>query len=468
MDRKLVIDVSVWDKGIDLNAWKSKRGVWAVIIKAGGNEGGRYTDRCFEENYRKAVNAGLHRGVYYYTTSTTTAAAKADAEHLLGLIKGKSLDMPVYMDVEDKRQYALSKRALTDVIKAFCDTIEAAGYKAGIYVNGNTWLNEVYHGELYKYADWIAWWRSSWPTEAEDGGTIGLWQQGTMRLSDGAVSYDDVPGQVDCSWCVVDYPSIIKKKEEEVETMPTTRERLIAAARKELGVSYFSMNYSAKDGYAGSMGTHFIGKGWGCAQFVSYCYNVVLGTAYVGSCYNYAGDALGQSVNQGGGEWRFIGADEALPGDCVIYCASGHTGTDYDDYGHIAMYIGNGKVIGAMGRGVPGGGNYLNIGISETPTAKQSIGGIMRFIRCTRLDGKHESEVFPVSETIKFKTGTFVRTAPSMKAKTVAKYKKGDTCRIDGVVFGDGDGYMWGVYTGASSGQKRYVFLGSHERVTVV
>ena len=95
MERKLVLDISKYDSGIDLNAWKSKRGVWAVIVKCGGNEGGRYTDRCFEENYKKAVNAGLYKGVYYYTTSTTNAAAKADAEHCISLLKNKSLDMPV-------------------------------------------------------------------------------------------------------------------------------------------------------------------------------------------------------------------------------------------------------------------------------------------------------------------------------------------------------------------------------------
>ena len=238
--------------------------------------------------------------------------------------------------------------------------------------------------------------------------------------------------------------------------MTTTRERLLTVARGQTGVRYWSMHTGPKG--SGS-------EGWGCAMFVAWIYRQVLGTDYYGSCWNFAGDALGQSVNQGGGEWRFVGADEALPGDCVLYCASGHTGTDYDDYGHIAMYLGNGRVIGAMGRGTPGSGGYLNIGIKETNTAGQSIGGIMKFIRCTRLD-KEEQGVYPLAATIKFKTGTYVRVAPSMKAKTVAKYAKGDTCHIDGVTFGEG--YMWGVYTGASSGQKRYVFLGSHERVTVV
>lgn len=284
MERKLTIDVSHWDGDIDLAAWQKKRGMWAVIIKAGGNEGGRYTDPKFERNYALAKSIKTNVGVYYYTTSTTNAAAKADAEHLLGLIKGKSLNMPVYMDVEDRRQYGLSKRALTDVIKTFCDTIEAAGYKAGIYVNGNTWLNEVYYSELYKYADWIAWWRSAWPSEAEDGGTIGLWQQGTMRLSDGDVAYDDISGRVDCSWCVIDYPAEIaggKKDEKEKDVAKNgTIEAVMNAAYGELG--YYAPSDPKPGSKYGRWMTEITGESWlsgpstsiwWCCMFVSWCLN---------------------------------------------------------------------------------------------------------------------------------------------------------------------------------------------------
>ena len=45
--------------------------------------------------------------------------------------------MPIYMDVEDPRQFQLSKRALTDVIKAFCETLIEAGYYAGLYTSGS-------------------------------------------------------------------------------------------------------------------------------------------------------------------------------------------------------------------------------------------------------------------------------------------------------------------------------------------
>lgn len=163
------------------------------------------------------------------------------------------------------------------------------------------------------------------------------------------------------------------------------RDDIVEAMRGIIGESYYSMNYGAEDGFGG-IGTHYVGEGFGCAQADSYAYNTVLGTRYLGSVYNFAGDALGQSVNQGGGEFYFV--DQPEVGDSVIYIAAGHNGEDYSDYGHIALYVGDGMVVGAMGRGTPYSGNYLNIGISETTVAAQSIGGGWRYIRCARLDGE--------------------------------------------------------------------------------
>ena len=209
MERKPVIDVSHWDGTVDYASWIAKHNLWGVIVKAGGNETrlGRYTDSQFETNYQRATAAGLHVGAYYYTVVTSVEEAKKDAQHLIGLLTGHKFDMPIYMDVEDPRQFQLSKRALTDIIKAFCETLIEAGYYAGLYTSGSAWLNNMYLNELNDYANWIAWWKASWPTEAGD---IGLWQQGTKRLSTGEVYFDDVSGATDFSWCIVDYPSRIK------------------------------------------------------------------------------------------------------------------------------------------------------------------------------------------------------------------------------------------------------------------
>lgn len=210
MEKKPVIDVSHWDGNVDYNAWITKHNLWGVIVKCGGNETklGRYTDSQFETNYKKAKAAGLHVGAYYYTVCTSVAEAKKDAEHIIGLLKGHTFDLPIYMDVEDPRQFKLSRGELTTIIKTFCDALIKAGYYAGLYTGGYAWLNNMNKDELDNYANWIAWWKKDWPTQA---GSIGMWQQGTKRLSDGAVYYDDISGCTDFSWCIIDYPSRIKK-----------------------------------------------------------------------------------------------------------------------------------------------------------------------------------------------------------------------------------------------------------------
>ena len=43
---------------------------------------------------------GLKVGVYFYTQAITTAEAKAEAKFVLDRIKGYSLQMPVYYDIE--------------------------------------------------------------------------------------------------------------------------------------------------------------------------------------------------------------------------------------------------------------------------------------------------------------------------------------------------------------------------------
>lgn len=196
---KPLIDVSRYDN-TPFSTWKERHGLWGVIIKAGGNEravGGRYADPHFGSHWNDAVANNLFKGVYYYTDVVTVADAIADADHCVSLLDGSKLDLGVYMDVEDQRQFNLSKRALTDVIKAFCDRIESHGYRAGLYTGGYAWNNNMYPDELRRYVTWIASWQASWPTYV---GEIELWQQGTKRLSDGTVYYDDVSGCQDFDW----------------------------------------------------------------------------------------------------------------------------------------------------------------------------------------------------------------------------------------------------------------------------
>lgn len=55
--------------------------------------------------------------------------------------------------------------------------------------------------------------------------------------------------------------------------------------------------------------------------------------------------------------------------------------------------------------------------------------------------------------------GLRVRTQPNLKGSVVAMYNKGMILALDNW-YTSADGYIWGRYTGSSSGQKRYVAVG--------
>lgn len=240
--------------------------------------------------------------------------------------------------------------------------------------------------------------------------------------------------------------------------MATLRDKVLDKARSQLGVRYWSMHSGPKGSAS---------EGWGCAMLAAWCLNEVLGTDYYGSCWNFWGDAIGAPLyNQGGGEFEVTDSPEA--GDLVIYFKPDVNIGYSTSASHTAVYIGNGRVIGAMGHDEPGDPTYLNIGIKETTVDGQSLGGVIRYIRCKRLNApttNTEVEVFPLNATVIVQSPTLnVRSAPVIKDSTLVKsvqYVKGDKVYIDALTLGDG--YVWGHYIGGSSGKDRYIALGTLE-----
>lgn len=73
-----------------------------------------------------------------------------------------------------------------------------------------------------------------------------------------------------------------------------------------------------------------------------------------------------------------------------------------------------------------------------------------------------EPEVCPVNKTVTFKKNSRVHVAPKASSEYTYTYKPGETLVIDGLLLAEG--YTWGTYVG-SKGARRYVILGSAERV---
>ena len=156
----LGIDVSKWNGVIDWNAVKAA-GVEFVIIRVGyrgSSAGALIDDAMFATNIQGAKAAGLKVGVYFVTQAINDVEAVYEASMVLDRIKGYSLDMPVFLDVEASggRGDMIDKATRTAVITAFCETIRSAGYTAGIYAN-KTWLGTKMDTSAFgNYVIWVA------------------------------------------------------------------------------------------------------------------------------------------------------------------------------------------------------------------------------------------------------------------------------------------------------------------------
>ena len=197
-----VIDVSHWQGNIDFNKVKQS-GIEGVIIKAGGSDAGFYTDARFNDNYNKALYAGLHIGSYYFVGKNclSTEDGKADAQRFINIIKGKKFDLPVYMDVEAQEPKQNDK--VTDSIIGFCEEMEKNGYFVGVYASDLSGFKDRINLSRIqgKYTLWVARYGSR-PTYVKN---YDVWQY---------TDIGNVPGisenVVDINECYKDFPSIIK------------------------------------------------------------------------------------------------------------------------------------------------------------------------------------------------------------------------------------------------------------------
>lgn len=151
-----IVDVSRWNNTVDYKALK-KKGITGVVIQCGYGMVSSQKDPYFESNYKKARANKMLVGVYHYSYAKSVAEAKKEAKVCLGWLKGRSLDMPIYIDMEEENLTYLGKSTLTKIAKEFCKTIEKAGYKAGVYANANWFKNNLNYSSLKKnYSIWLA------------------------------------------------------------------------------------------------------------------------------------------------------------------------------------------------------------------------------------------------------------------------------------------------------------------------
>lgn len=193
------IDVSAWQGKIDFKKVK-KSGYEFVIIKAGGNDCGFYTDSRFAENYESAKKAGLKIGAYYFVNRDFSAEnAKKLAEVFYNIVKNKTFDLPLFIDVETTPTSA--KSTVTTGINIFCDYLSKKGYKSGVYASAiSGYVDRINIKDLSKN---IYKWVASYSYKPSGvGRDYCIWQ----HTSTGRVN--GINGNVDINECYTDFKAI--------------------------------------------------------------------------------------------------------------------------------------------------------------------------------------------------------------------------------------------------------------------
>ena len=193
------IDVSVHNGIIDWQRVKNA-GVEFAILRAGYGRFPEQKDENFEMNYAGAIAAGIPLGVYWYSYATTVEEAIQEAELCISIIKGKQFEYPVFFDQEDETVLYTGKANCSAMIRAFCSTLEKAGYFAGLYTSRSCLDTYVEDDIKARYAVWAA----EWGSRLNYSGPVGMWQCSSEGLVDG------IAGNVDLDVCYVDYPASIK------------------------------------------------------------------------------------------------------------------------------------------------------------------------------------------------------------------------------------------------------------------
>ena len=196
------IDVSEWQDDIDWYKVK-KSGIKFAFLRAGvrGYESGQiFEDETFRRNLRGAIMNQIPVGVYFYTQAATPQEGIQEAQMVLDLIKGYQVTWPIVVDVEREdsdtsRTKDLTPSQRTDIVIAFCETIEAAGYTPMIYGNIRMLCSDLEPERIAKYDKWLAQYFNR-PTYRYD---FGIWQYSSTAHVDG------ISGNVDINLAFRDY-----------------------------------------------------------------------------------------------------------------------------------------------------------------------------------------------------------------------------------------------------------------------
>ncbi len=189
------VDVSGYQGDIDWPAVKAA-GYDFAMIRVGGRftrSGGLYDDSYFTRNIEGALAAGLRVGVYFFSQVINEEEGLEEAAWVLERIAGYDLTMPValdweYLDGGEARTTGVEPAEITAGAAAFCEAVEAAGYRAMFYCNRYCGYIKLDLRALTEYETWFAQY-DAWPDFRY---SFTMWQYTSQGQVDGIAAPVDV------------------------------------------------------------------------------------------------------------------------------------------------------------------------------------------------------------------------------------------------------------------------------------
>ncbi|MCI9146825.1 MAG: glycoside hydrolase [Hungatella sp.] len=163
-DGKSAVEGAV-KKGVTITKYQNKAGkinweemsrddVSFAMVRLGYYED---LDPYFETNMLDAEKAKIDAGICFYSKAATVEEARKEAAYVLDIAKGYRVSYPISyeMDVQYAEEKKLTRPQLTQQARAFCDTIEEAGYKVVIF-GDNDWLTQNLELRKLPYDIWYS------------------------------------------------------------------------------------------------------------------------------------------------------------------------------------------------------------------------------------------------------------------------------------------------------------------------
>lgn len=252
------IDVSKYQGNINWRKVAAAGVKFAMLRVVSTNKEGLYVDPTFEQNYKGAKENGIPVGVYLFTYAQNEAEQNEELRLMFETLKGKTLEYPVALDVEDVNTASIGKDRLTALTKRGLDIIAQTGYKPILYTGTNYKANYLDMTKLASYDLWLADCRTSYNGK----GKSQMWQYSQENIA-------GINGKCDVDYCYKKYyegttakPAVTEQPKSKIIVFKPGRWNV----RKGPGMEYASVGLiqspDANSGKVVTIGYEEIVGGW--------------------------------------------------------------------------------------------------------------------------------------------------------------------------------------------------------------